>query len=75
MELKKTPKLFFAKNQKKYAHKKKRKKMEIRALWSQPLFSEILQNSILKILKNQRVNLKFFKIEFQKISENVRIVW
>ena len=47
----------------------------MRRLWSQPLFSEILQNSILKILKNQRVNLKFLKIEFQNISENVRILW
>ena len=53
----------------------KNPKMEMRRLWSQPLFSEILQNSILKNLKNQRVNLKFLKIEFQNISENVRIVW
>ena len=49
--------------------------MEIRALWSQPLFSEILQNSILKNLKIRGVNSEILKIEFQKISENVRIVW
>ena len=32
------PKFIFKKNKKNYANKKKWKKMEIRALWSQPLF-------------------------------------
>ena len=42
------PKLIFKKNKKFYAHKKNRKKMEFRALWSQPLFFYVFSRFFFK---------------------------